>query len=196
MIHPQGRMPDHEIAPFFVSRWSRRAFGPDAIPDAELSRIFEAARWAPSGGNVQPWRFLYARRDSAQWQDFLRVLNERNQAWAAGAAVLIAILSRKVREVDGETRPHRSHSFDAGAAWANLSLQAHLLGWGTRGIGGFNIPAARAALQVPDDYEIEAFVALGRPAEKAVLPQDFHALEVPTSRRPLADFVREGIFSF
>jgi nitroreductase len=192
----QERRPDHEIAPFFLSRWSRRAFGPESIPDATLLQIFEAARWAPSGGNVQPWRFLYARRDGQQWSDFLSVLNPRNQKWAAGAAVLIAVLSRKTREVEGETRPHRSHSFDTGAAWSNLAHQAHLLGWGTRAIGGFDITAARTVLRLPDDYEIEAFIALGKPAEKSVLPEDFQILESPSARKPVSAFVREGIFSF
>lgn len=197
MNHPAGRTPDHEIEPFFISRWSRRAFGPETIPDDVLLRVFEAARWAPSGGNVQPWRFLYAKRDSAQWQDFLSVLNERNQRWAAGAAVLIAVLSRRVRDVEeGGTRPHRTHSFDAGAAWSNLAHQAHLLDWGTRAIGGFDAKAARAVLQVPEEFEIEAFIALGRPTEKSTLPDDFRGLENPSGRKPVSEFVREGIFSF
>jgi nitroreductase len=196
MSHPAGRSPDHEIEPFFVSRWSRRAFGPDAIADSDLLRAFEAARWAPSGGNVQPWRFLYAKRDGTAFRDFLSVLNERNQIWAAGAAVLIAILSRKVRDTeDGGTRPHRPHSFDAGAAWSNLAHQAHLLGWGTRAIGGFDAKAARKVLQVPEEFEIEAFIALGRPAEKSALPDDFQGLENPSGRKPVSEFVREGIFS-
>jgi nitroreductase len=189
-----SRAPDHPVAPLFVDRWSPRSFSGEAIPDADLLTAFEAARWAPSASNVQPWRFIVARNGDAAWPVFLDLLMPRNRLWAAQASALIVIASATQVERRGVTGHNHSHSFDTGAAWANFAHQALLLGWHTHGIGGFDRDAARVALAIPEDFAVEAVVAIGRQGDLDTLHADFHAQEAPNTRRPLADFVFAGRF--
>jgi len=187
-----ARLPDHPVDPLFVDRWSPRSFSGEAVPDAVLASAFEAARWAPSASNAQPWRFLVARRDDAHWQDFVGLLAPRNALWAASGAALIVILSQRQVERGGKIVDNVSHSFDAGAAWTNFAHQALLLGWHTHGIGGFDREAARVRLEVPEDYTIETMVALGRQGTLETLHADFHANESPNGRRPIEETVFAG----
>ena len=188
------RRADHDIDPALTARWSRRAFGQGDISQADLFTLFEAARWAPSARNSQPWRFLYARRDDAVWPIFLDLIYDRNRVWAQHAAALVAVISR--RDIDGEDGPQPSptHAFDAGAAWSHLAHQAHRDGWNTRAMGGFDRARAPAALQVPDDHQIHAIVAIGRPGDGIGLPEHLRALEQPTTRCPVAAFAHHGLF--
>jgi nitroreductase len=122
-----SRQPDHEVDPLFLERWSPRAFDGSEMPEPDLLTLFEAARWAPSAFNSQPWRFLYARRGDADWERFLGLLIPWNQGWAHSASALVYILSDSLPFTDrksGEPQPSSTHSFDAGAAWACLALQA------------------------------------------------------------------------
>ncbi|ENO84681.1 nitroreductase family protein [Thauera linaloolentis] len=197
-IH-EHRRTEHEIDTLFVSRWSTRAFSGEEITDAELFSVLEAARWAPSGGNVQPWRFIYAKRHSPAWPAFLGFLNEGNRRWADKAAALILLTSRTTRDRgDGSgQQPLRSHSFDAGAAWSNLAHQARLQGLSTRAIGGFDQDSARREVGVPPDHALEIVIALGRPdANKSGLPDDLREKDVPNDRLPLAALVAADRFSF
>lgn len=186
----------HPIDSLFVSRWSARAYTGEPIPDQVLLSAIEAARWAPSAGNAQPWRFIYAKRDSQHWPRFFALVNERNQRWAANASALVVLLSHKFRQGDGGRRASNSHSFDAGAAWSNFAHQAHLLGWSARAIGGFDRAATRALLGVPEDYAIEVIIALGKPGEKERLPEDLLVKETPTDRLPVSAVLAEGRFAF
>jgi nitroreductase len=162
------------------------------VPDAVLRSAFEAARWAPSASNAQPWRFLIARRNDTDWADFVSLLAPRNAIWASQASALIVILSELEVERRGERVTNVSHSFDAGAAWTNFAHQALLLGWHTHGIGGFDRKAARERLDVPDAFAIEAMVALGRKSGLDTLHADFHAGESPNGRRQVEDTVFAG----
>ena len=196
-IEPQ-RLPEHPIDPLFHQRWSPRAFTDEEIPVEELYVLFEAARWAPSSMNAQPWRFLYARRGTPAFARFLSVLSPRNQEWAGRAAALLAVVSRDLMNLPGKDAPVPSptHAFDAGAAWAHLALQAHLRGWATHGMAGFDRERARAELEVPADHTVEAFVAVGRRGDPATLPEWARARESPSGRKPIAELVREGSFKF
>lgn len=196
MSNENTRVPQHDIAEIFLDRWSTRAYATDEIPNDVLFRSFEAARWAPSGSNVQPWRFIYSRRDSPSWPAFLHTLNERNQSWAGKASALIAVVSRTVRDSSEGPTPSKSHAFDAGAAWSNFAHQAHLLGWSTRGIGGFDRAKAREALNLPDDHEIQIFIAIGKAGAKDELPESLRSLEGRTNRQPITAFIAEGTFAF
>src|SRR5690349_8362831 len=131
----ETRQPDHPIDPLFLERWSPRAFDGSDLPEADLLRIFEAARWAPSAFNSQPWRFLYARRGDEHWDLFLSLLIPWNQGWAHSASVLVYILSDSLPITDkaGQPQPSTTHSFDAGAAWACLALQATRMGYHAHG---------------------------------------------------------------
>jgi nitroreductase len=192
-----ARLPEHRIDPLFHERWSPRAFTAEALPEETLLGLLEAARWAPSAMNLQPWRFVWARRGTPAFDRFLATLAPGNQAWAARAAALVAVVSNELapaRAAGEAPGPSRSHAFDAGAAWAQLALQAHLWGWGTHAMGGFDHAAARAALRVPEGWRIEVFVAIGRPGDPATLPDWARAREKPSDRKPLAELVREGSF--
>lgn len=192
----RARKPAYEIAPLFLSRWSQRALTGEEIPDRVLFTAFEAARWAPSGSNTQPWRFIYAKRDTPHWADFLGLLNERNQLWAAQASALVVFVSATERNTPEGVRAHRSHSFDTGAAWSAFAHQASLLGWSTRAMGGFDVEAAQRVLSVPANYRVEVIVAIGKPAAADSLHESFRAAEKPTDRLPLEQLVAEGRFAF
>ena len=192
------RVPEHPIQPFFHERWSPRAFTDEEIPVAELMKLFEAARWAPSANNAQPWRFVYARRGTPAFARLLAVLAPGNQAWAHRAAALVALVSEELMSLPGKAEkvPYGSHSFDAGAAWANLALQAHLAGWATHAMGGFDRERATATLELPQHHRIEAFIAVGRPGDPATLPDWAREREKPSGRKPVSELVREGSWRF
>jgi len=194
---PRGRDhrgADHPIEMLFLDRWSPRAMSGGPLDDAELMRLFEAARWAPSTYNEQEWRFLYARRDTPHWPAFFGLLMEANQAWCGAAAVLMVVLSHKVFARNGQPNP--VHTFDAGAAFENLALQGAAMGLVVHGMAGFDRDQARAALNVPDDYDVEAMVAVGHPGDPATLPAPIRDREAPSGRNPVKDFIREGPFAF
>ncbi|MGE4305135.1 MAG: nitroreductase family protein [Novosphingobium sp.] len=189
-----SRIPDHPIEQLFIDRWSPRSFADEPVADEVLASAFEAARWAPSAHNGQPWRFVVARRGDAAWGDFLSFLMPFNRDWAEHASALIAIISAQTIERRGERSANGSHSFDAGAAWANFAHQALLLGWHTHGIGGFDRESARRLLQVPDDHALEAVVALGRRGPAEALREDLRHRETPNERDPVTSFVFAGRF--
>jgi nitroreductase len=192
------RKPAHDIAPLFHHRWSPRSFTEEEIPEATLLRLFEAARCAPSAMNAQPWRSVHARRRTPAFGRMLATLAPANQAWAGRAAALIAVISRTTTD-DAQGKgpaPLPTHSFDAGAAWAQLALQAQLDGWSTHAMGGFDRSAAREALQVPRDHEVEVFVAVGRRGEADVLPEWARSRERPNDRKSVEEIASEGVFRF
>lgn len=195
-VTSNSRTADHTIDPVFLDRWSPRAFTDEIISEAELNSLFEAARWAPSSYNSQPWRFVYARRGTAHWSALLGLLNEFNASWAKNAAALVVIVSKETMAVPGQEKevPSHSHSFDAGAAWANLALQATRLGWQAHGMVGFDHQRALSELKVPAGYRVEAAVAIGKPGDKAQLPEFLQARETPSPRNPISATAFEGSF--
>jgi nitroreductase len=188
------RRSDHPVNPLFLSRWSPRAFDGSEMPEADLLTLFEAARWAPSAFNSQPWRFLYARRGEADWERFLDLLIPWNRSWAQGASVLIYVLSDRLPFTDkaGEPAASHTHSYDAGAAWACLALQATRLGYQAHGMSGVDFERARAELAVPDRYRIEAAAVVGRLGDPANLPEKLRAREMPSGRKPVEEFAFSG----
>jgi len=194
----QARTPDHPIDTLFTDRWSPRAYTGEAIPEAALLSTLEAARWAPSAYNAQPWRFIYARRDTASWQPIFDTLVEFNQGWAQRAAALVVIVSARQAVFPGAAAaaPNAWHSFDSGAAWASIAFQATLSGWSAHGMAGFDADRLRKAAAIPEDYAIETVVAIGKRGDKGVLPEGLQAREMPNGRLPLAKLAAEGRFSF
>ena len=188
------RTADYPIEPIFLDRWSPRAMSGEQIPDAELMALFEAARWAPSTYNEQEWRFLYAKRDTEHWPTFFELLMEANQSWCERGAALIVVLSHKVFERNG--KPNPVHTFDAGAAFENLSLQGGQMNLVVHGMAGFDRSKARAQLKVPDDYDVEAMIVVGRPGISNDLPEQLREREIPSGRKPVAEIICEGPFGF
>ena len=196
MTFQNPRIPDHAVAKVFVDRWSPRAFSADAISDADLNVILEAARWAPSAYNSQPWRFVVAKRGEPGFDVIAGLLLEGNRIWAKDAAVLIVLVSQTHLRPPGADKdvPSYSHSFDAGAAWANLALQATKLDWRAHAMIGFDMARARMELNVPEDCRVEAAIAIGRIGDKNKLPAPLAARESPNPRRPLSEIVVRGAF--
>lgn len=188
------RKADHPVDDIFVDHWSPRAMTGEEIPEDDLMTIFEAARWAPSSYNNQPWRILFARRDSEHWPLFINLLVPTNKVWAKNAAVLLLIISKTTFDHNG--KPSITHSFDTGAAWENMALQGFNKGYVVHGMQGFDYDLARTALNIPDDFRIEAMVAIGKPGEKEILPNELQSRETPNDRRKLEQTICEGPFSF
>jgi nitroreductase len=188
------RKPAFGCDPLFVNRWSPRAMSGEALTREELFTLFEAARWAPSSNNNQPWRFLYAERDTEYWPVFFDLLTDANKVWAEKAAVLAVVVSKTT--FDHNDKYSRTHSYDAGAAWENLALQGSMKGLVVHGMQGFNYDKAKAALNVPDTFQVEAMIAVGKPGKKEDLPEHLQAREFPSPRKEMAAIACEGLFRF
>ena len=190
------RRSDHSIDPMFLERWSPRAFAADTISEHDLLTLFEAARWAPSSYNSQPWRFVYGRRGTPAFDKLLGLLNEFNQSWAKNASALVIVISNSMMQPPGQDKPvpSHSHSFDAGAAWMALALQATRSGWYTHGMVGFDMERAFADLDVPQGYRVETAIAIGKIGDKASLSEFLQTREVPSDRQPLSAIAMEGGF--
>ncbi|MBO0764631.1 MAG: nitroreductase family protein [Hyphomicrobiaceae bacterium] len=196
MTTANSRSTDYSIDPLFLERWSPRAFTGAPISEYDLLTILEAARWAPSSYNSQPWRFVYARRDTEHWPRLLGLLTEYNQSWAKNASALLILVSKMTllpRGADKEV-PSWSHSLDAGAAWGYLALQAAASGWAAHGMAGFDRERAVAELGVPEGYRVECAIAIGRRGDKSILPETLQAREAPSDRLALRQLVSEGSF--
>lgn len=184
------RTPEVEVDSMFFDRWSPRAFSSEPVSEKQLQSLFEAARWAPSCYNEQPWLFAYAVKEEDR-NRFAEALMEKNRQWAAKAPVLLFVLARKNFTQNG--KPNRHHGFDAGAAWVSLAFQARRLGLYTHAMAGFSQKKAHVILGTKEEeYEIMAAVALGYLGEADELPDDFRAMEGPNERKPLDEIAVEG----
>ena len=192
-----GRTMTYPIEPLFLQRWSPRAYIAQSMPDTDLKTILEAARWAPSAYNIQPWRFVYSHRNDAYWQDSLQLLDPFNRSWARHASALVFVLSntRIINPDDQLPRISRTHSFDTGSAWAQLALQATALGYQAHAMAGIEYALIPRALRVPDHYQVEIAVAIGRVADADVLPEILREREKPSERLPLAEIAFPGTFN-
>ncbi|RKD95245.1 nitroreductase family protein [Halopiger aswanensis] len=188
----EHRDPEHDVDPLFVNRWSPRAMTGDPLAEAEYLPLFEAARWAPSAFNNQHWRFLYADREDEEWDTFVGLLNEMNQAWATDAAVLVVIVSKTTFDHNDEPAP--THAFDTGAAWQNLALEGTRRGLAVHPVAGFDYERAAEELDVPEAYEVQAMAAIGERAPPKTLPDDLREREQPSDRKPLEEIVHRGGF--
>ncbi len=174
-------------------RWSPRAFAPTPVSASDLASVFEAARWAASSNNGQPWRFIVATSaDTAAHDAAADCFNPRNQRWARPAPVLIFALARKLAD-NGSANMH--HWYDTGAAVAQLSLQAEALGLVVHQAAGIDRDRVRATYGVPDDVDVVIGFALGHPGDPEALPEELPGREKePRGRKPLGDIVFAGTF--
>ena len=190
------RIADYPVESLFLNRWSPRAYDGNAMPEADLRSMLEAARWAPSAYNVQPWRFLYSLRDDENWQDYVDLLDPFNAAWAQHASALLYVLSDTVMPGDGDRpeKPSGTHSFDAGAAWAQLALQATSLGYQAHAMAGLYRDLSRIRLHIPDQYRIEIAIAIGKRAAPSILSNELQTREQPSQRFALDKIAFAGRF--
>ncbi len=187
------RQSEYPIEPLILNRWSPRAMSGETLTDEELLPLFEAARWAPSSYNGQPWRFIYGKRETDHWKALFELLVPFNQSWANKSAVLVLVISHKVFEHNG--KPSVTHSFDTGAAWQNLALEGSARGLVTHGMQGFDYEKAKEVCRVPDDYQVEAMIAIGKKGKKEALPAEAQEKEAPSMRKPLSEIVMKGVFT-
>ena len=153
------RRPEYPVHEQFIERWSPRAISPEGFTEEQLMALFEAAKWAPSSSNEQPWLFFYAMHGSAEWPSFFELLVEGNRSWAKNAGALVVVCSRKTFARNGKFS--RTHSYDTGCAWGYLALQAYHQNLVAHGMAGFNYDQARITLNLPEDIEVEAMAAVG-----------------------------------
>jgi nitroreductase len=187
--HLKQAPPVEGVLPAILNRWSPRSFSDPEVSPADLARVFEAARWAPSSNNEQPWRFLAGVRNSSTHQKIASTLGGFNQAWAPQAPVLILGVAKTAFSHNGV--PNAYALYDLGASAALLVLQAAALGLATHQMAGYDHDAARQALEIPEDYALGSVIALGYQGEPAALANErMLAQEVsPRQRKPLKDFV-------
>ncbi|MFC7394646.1 nitroreductase family protein [Scopulibacillus cellulosilyticus] len=184
------RKTSYNIDPIFLKRWSPRSFQEKEVPEDVLMSLFEAARWAPSASNEQPWRFVVARTKEER-EKFFPFIMEVNRLWCEKAPVLAVILSK---QANSKNEFNRTHAFDTGAAWGYLALEAANKGLITHAMGGFYKDKAREILSVPEEYDIHAVVAIGYQGNKEDLPEKFHEREKPSDRHEVKDFIFAGSF--
>jgi nitroreductase len=189
----KARKPTYPINPIFLNRWSPRSMSGEAMTDEELFPLFEAARWAPSSYNGQPWRILYAKRDTPEWELFFNLLLEANKVWCKNASVLVVMISRK--NFERNNKPALTHTYDTGSAWMSLALEGTHRGYVVHGMQGFDYDKARTDLNIPDDYAVEAMAAIGKHGPKENLPPELQKIEAPSDRKPLKEIIIQGKFA-
>lgn len=186
------RTPQYPIDILFPKRWSPRAMSGEPLAHKQLLRLFEAARWAPSAANRQEWFFLYAHRDTPEFDTFFSLLNEGNQAWCHKSAVLVLVLSEN-KNAEGKPMM-RTHPLSAGMALMNILLKATVLGLVSHPMLGFDEMRARTELHIPERFDIHCMVTIGHPGEIEELPEFQQKREIPSQRKPVEEFIQQGGF--
>lgn len=181
----------------FLERWSPRAFDERPVSARDIESLFEAARWAPSSYNEQPWHFLYAAEGQSSAEElerFRALLLEGNRAWAGRAPVLIFILARRHFAHNG--KESRTHAFDTGLGAMSLILQAEKLGLCSHAMGGIHLDRVYEELEIPKDrFEVICALAVGHRGAAEILPEELRAKEKPSGRKPLAEVAVRGAFA-
>jgi nitroreductase len=185
----QTEFPIHDL---LARRWSPRTFDERLVEVDTLRTLFEAARWAPSSSNEQPWRFIVATKDhETEWNRLFDCLMEGNQKWTFRAPVLILSVASMNFEDDGKPNRHAFH--DTGLATENFVLQATAQGLVAHQMAGFDVEKARADLRIPAGCEPVAMIAVGYPGDPAVLPERLQERELrPRQRRPIEEWTFLG----
>jgi nitroreductase len=184
--------PDHPVHDFILERWSPRAFSPKPVAHDVLRSLFEAARWAASSFNDQPWSYLVATKDDAEnFSKMVSVLMDSNAVWAKDAPVLAISVARRTFKHNGA--PNRVALHDVGAANAQLTMEATSRGLLVHQMGGFHQDKAREVFGIPEGWEPVSAMAIGYPGDPQTLPEKLRASEAaPRTRKPLSEFVMAG----
>lgn len=184
------RKPTVPVLDLIVQRWSPRAMADEPLTDLQIQQLVEAARWAPSSYNNQPWRFFYALRDDEFWQEYLNLLVPFNQAWASRAGVLFIAVAKKTFDYNG--KPSRTACYDTGAAAVSLALQGFSMGLVVHQMEGFDYDRAAELLKLPADHEVMAMIAAGLPGDASQLSVELQEREKPSLRRPVEEILFHG----
>lgn len=178
-----------ELLKSIKERYSPRAFDSREIEQEKIDALFEAARWAPSSYNGQPWRFIYATKENSElWDKLFDALVEFNQTWVKNAPMIILAVARKTYEHNQQPYAHNWH--DVGLAVGNLMNQATEMGLYMHQMGGFDFEKAASNINLPDELEPVSMIAVGYKGDINVLPEDFQKMEnQPRTRKALNDIV-------
>lgn len=186
------RQAEADIDSIFLERWSPRSYLDQPVSAEDLKTVFEAARWAPSCYNEQPWLFLYTQ-EPALHAKVAATFAPTNHVWAQHAPVAGVIFGRRRFTHNG--KDNAFHAFDAGAAAFAMSLQANRLGLGTHLLGGFDPEPSYELYGVPrEDYVALAAFVMGHRGDPATLPEEYQARELPSARKELSTIAMEGRF--
>ncbi len=192
------RIKENDVDDLFIDRWSPRSLSRD-MSEKEMMTLFEAARWSPSSSNSQPWRFLYSKNEDENWERYYNLLGEFNKIWCKNAAFLIVLLSRKnfeLEEGEKEEGYDRNHSLGAGMAFMSLALQARMKNFIVHGMAGFDVEKTRKELEIPEGYEIECMIAVGKQGEiEESIPERMQKSEKPSQRKELNEIISKGKFN-
>ena len=182
---------DHPIHDLLKTRWSPRAFSAQPVETEKLLSLFEAARWSPSGSNIQPWAFIVTTHAEPEaFEKLLGTLGERNQLWAKNAPVLVLAIANTER---GPGKPNAWASYDLGQSVAHLSVQASALGLFVHQMGGFDRQQAAQVFELPSAYAALTVFTIGYPGDPASLPEELREQELTQrTRKPLSEFVFDG----
>jgi nitroreductase len=187
-----SRVAGASVEPMFTDRWSSKAFTDQKLTDDQIASLFEAAHWAPSAGNRQPWVFVYAT-DGPQREKFNSLLSEGNARYSPKAAMLILVFARTA---DAEGNKIRTGQFDTGAAWMSLALQANRMGLNTRAMGGIDLDAAYDVAGVPrEQFETICAINVGYRGTDNDLHPRMVKENFANSRKDVSEIAFEGRYS-
>lgn len=175
----KNRGVQHDVLPAFKKRWSPRAYTGAEVPEEDLMKILEAGRLAPSCANSQPWRIIYAHRETPDWAPLFQLLVPANQSWVKNCGVLMLIVAEKV-DKKGSILPKKS--FDCGACWMSMALQGSEIGYPLHAMAGFDEKAAAEAFNLGDRYDPEVMIALGVAGNPENLSENQREREKPNER--------------
>ncbi|MCA1818631.1 MAG: nitroreductase family protein [Thermoplasmatota archaeon] len=191
LVH--ARQPDHPVEPMFVRRWSPRSFKPDAVPRHVLESMTEAARWAPSSGNLQPWTFYVTGERGATRDAWNGAVNAFNRAWSDAAPVLVWVVARKTMGPNpyGPPDSPNAHAwFDTGAAAIQFVLEGGRHGVKSHYLGGIDAAKAHHLLGLDAEHEVVCAIVAGYAGEAGALPERLRVRETPSPRKPASETVR------
>lgn len=177
----------YEIMTEIKDRWSPRAFDPNKpVAQEDVMAVLEAARYAPSCFNEQPWSYIVGNNDEAH-EKILSALTPTNQVWAKNAPVLLIVLAK--RNFKHNDKPNPWYAFDSGTSFGYLTLEANKRGLETHGMGGFSKDKIRELFDVPEEYAVATAIALGYYGKKEDLPEELQGREAAAGRKPLEDLI-------
>ncbi len=172
-------------------RWSPVAFDNRPVEYDKIHLLFDAAKWAPSGRNAQPWRFIFATKEMPEYELLFNLLSKVNQAWAKTAPLLVLTLAQKISTY--KNRNNRLASYEAGMAVGNLLIQATYMGLHVHQMGGYDEEKAKEVLVIPTRYEPMAMMAIGYKGDISQLPEEFHDRETKRkTRMEISKFLVQG----
>lgn len=187
-----SRVAQYPIGPVILNRVSHYSFDGSALTEQQIGSLFEAARWAPSSYNNQPWRIIYGVKGTKQWERLLNLMVDFNQQWARHAPLLMLVVSKKTMTLKGGENPNPTHSFDTGAAIENLALQATAMGLSAHAMAGFDLERAAKEYGITEPYVVEVMVAVGKPGNNPQLPEFLQKrAEQISDRLPINSFASD-----